>query len=187
MIEPAPRYAELLRRRDHANAQRRSRPCVLGGRFSRSAGLAQARVGRPVLRRIGCPRQAALIAKGRGFTEDDKRILRDVELAVLRPWSPSTAAPPHAARWNSSASPFYHPILPLLCDTDVYLRTHPHSRMPRQRFRHPDDARDAARTGGPVAPADVRREAGRACGRPKGRYPTRWCRWRRIGVPLDGD
>ena len=41
---------------------------------------------------------------------------------------------------DSSASPFYHPILPLLCDTDVYLRTHPHSRMPRQRFRHPEDA-----------------------------------------------
>src|ERR687888_180722 len=39
-----------------------------------------------------------------------------------------------------SASPFYHPILPLLCDTDVYLTTHPDSRMPRQRFRYPEDA-----------------------------------------------
>jgi hypothetical protein len=39
-----------------------------------------------------------------------------------------------------STSPFYHPILPLLCDSDIYLRTHPHSRMPRQRFRHPEDA-----------------------------------------------
>ena len=27
-----------------------------------------------------------------------------------------------------------------MCDTDIYLRTHPHSRMPRQRFRHPEDA-----------------------------------------------
>ena len=39
-----------------------------------------------------------------------------------------------------STSPFYHPILPLLCDTDVYLRTHPQSRMPREPFRHPEDA-----------------------------------------------
>src|SRR4029077_5440990 len=39
-----------------------------------------------------------------------------------------------------SASPFYHPILPLLCDTDIYLRTHPNSRMPRRRFVHPEDA-----------------------------------------------
>jgi len=41
-----------------------------------------------------------------------------------------------------SASPFYHPILPLLCDTDVYLRTHPDARRPRQPFRHPEDAAD---------------------------------------------
>src|SRR5262249_28042560 len=41
-----------------------------------------------------------------------------------------------------SASPFYHPILPLLCDTDVYLRTHPDSPMPRYRFIRPEDARE---------------------------------------------
>jgi hypothetical protein len=39
-----------------------------------------------------------------------------------------------------STSPFYHPILPLLCDTNIYLRTHPDSRMPREPFRHPEDA-----------------------------------------------
>jgi alpha-amylase/alpha-mannosidase (GH57 family) len=43
-------------------------------------------------------------------------------------------------QFEISTSPFYHPILPLLCDTDVYLRTHPTSRMPRERFRHPADA-----------------------------------------------
>ena len=41
-----------------------------------------------------------------------------------------------------SASPFYHPILPLLCDTDIYLRTHPDARRPRQPFRRPEDAAD---------------------------------------------
>ena len=30
-----------------------------------------------------------------------------------------------------STSPFYHPILPLLCDTDIYLKTHPASAVPR--------------------------------------------------------
>src|SRR5206468_7307956 len=39
-----------------------------------------------------------------------------------------------------STSPFYHPILPLLCDTDIYKRTHPESRMPRRPFVHPEDA-----------------------------------------------
>src|SRR6185436_15977505 len=32
------------------------------------------------------------------------------------------------------------PILPLLCDTDIYKRTHPNSAMPRHRFTHPEDA-----------------------------------------------
>jgi alpha-amylase/alpha-mannosidase (GH57 family) len=41
-----------------------------------------------------------------------------------------------------STSPFFHPILPLLCDTDVYMRTHPGARRPRRPFRHPDDAAD---------------------------------------------
>jgi hypothetical protein len=26
-----------------------------------------------------------------------------------------------------SVTPYYHPILPLLCDSDVYLQTHPES------------------------------------------------------------
>jgi predicted glycosyl hydrolase (DUF1957 family) len=39
-----------------------------------------------------------------------------------------------------SASPFYHPILPLLCDTDIYRRTHPDTRLPRRRFQRPEDA-----------------------------------------------
>src|SRR5205823_1390707 len=41
-----------------------------------------------------------------------------------------------------STSPFYHPILPLLCDTEVYKRTHPASHSPRRRFVHPEDALD---------------------------------------------
>src|SRR5205823_5857068 len=39
-----------------------------------------------------------------------------------------------------STSPYYHPILPLLCDSDIYLRTHPQSPMPRRRFQRPNDA-----------------------------------------------
>jgi alpha-amylase/alpha-mannosidase (GH57 family) len=39
-----------------------------------------------------------------------------------------------------ATSPFYHPILPLLCDSDVHLRAHPHAARPR-RFARPDDAR----------------------------------------------
>ena len=53
---------------------------------------------------------------------------------------PEYAAAAARGQVELSTSPFYHPILPLLCDTDVYLRTHPQSRMPREPFRHPEDA-----------------------------------------------
>jgi alpha-amylase/alpha-mannosidase (GH57 family) len=85
-------------------------------------------------------RVRALVAKDRGFTEDDKLLLRAIELELLRKVIPEYAAAAERGQVELSASPFYHPILPLLCDTDVYLRTHPHSRMPREPFRHPGDA-----------------------------------------------
>src|SRR5690606_25291118 len=50
-----------------------------------------------------------------------------------------------SGRIELSTSPFYHPILPLLCDTDVYRRTHPEAPAPRRRFAHPEDAAEQLR------------------------------------------
>ena len=85
-------------------------------------------------------RVKGLLAQGRGFSEEDKLVLREVELEILGSVVPEYAAAAARGQIEIAASPFYHPILPLVCDTDIYLRTHPHSRMPRQRFRHPEDA-----------------------------------------------
>ncbi|MBI3049311.1 MAG: hypothetical protein HYY76_13485 [Acidobacteria bacterium] len=85
-------------------------------------------------------RVRTLVDKGRGFSEDDKAVLRAVELELLRKVIPEYAAAAASGQVELSTSPFYHPILPLLCDTDVYLRAHPHARMPREPFRRPEDA-----------------------------------------------
>jgi alpha-amylase/alpha-mannosidase (GH57 family) len=86
------------------------------------------------------PRVRALLAKEREFTEDDKQVLRAVELELLNRVIPEYHDGIARGQIEVSTSPFYHPILPLLCDTDVYLRTHPQSPMPRRRFQHPEDA-----------------------------------------------
>jgi alpha-amylase/alpha-mannosidase (GH57 family) len=39
-----------------------------------------------------------------------------------------------------STTPFYHPILPLLCDSNIAGIAHPYVPLP-SRFRYPDDAR----------------------------------------------
>ena len=82
-----------------------------------------------------------LIAQGRAFTEEDKQILREVELELLRAVIPTYRAAARSGRVELSTSPFYHPILPLLCDSDTHFRAHPHSALPRQLFRRPEDAR----------------------------------------------
>ncbi len=87
-------------------------------------------------------RVRALVAKDRGFSEDDKETLRTVELEILNKVVPEYAAAAARGPVELSTSPFYHPILPLLCDTDVYLRTHPDAQRPRRPFRHPEDATD---------------------------------------------
>ena len=65
-----------------------------------------------------------------------------VELEILRRVIPEYKKAAERGQVELSTSPFYHPILPLLCDTDIYLRTHPTSAVPRPPFRHPEDAAD---------------------------------------------
>src|SRR6478609_3980830 len=85
-------------------------------------------------------RVLALVAKGRQFSEEDKQQLRAIELELLNAVIPAYRRAVEKGNVEVSTSPFYHPILPLLCDTDIYKRTHPLARSPRQRFARPDDA-----------------------------------------------
>ena len=86
-------------------------------------------------------RLAGLIDKGRGYSEEDKALLRSVELELLGRVLQAYRAVSGRGQAELSTSPFYHPILPLLCDSDVHLRAHPGAARPRFRFRRPDDAR----------------------------------------------
>jgi alpha-amylase/alpha-mannosidase (GH57 family) len=87
------------------------------------------------------PDVRALAAKGRGYDEADKARLRARELALLRAIVPAYRAAAERGQVELSASPYYHPILPLLADTEAHLEAHPDAPLPR-RFRHPEDARD---------------------------------------------
>jgi alpha-amylase/alpha-mannosidase (GH57 family) len=142
MIDPYPRYAELLGRRG-----------TNGGGLSARTQAAQFSVADlrdlQVWHKLawldpfyldGDARVRSLVEKGRNFSEEDKATLRGVELELLRKVIPEYRAASARGQVELSTSPFYHPILPLLCDSDIYLRTHPQSRMPRERFHHPEDA-----------------------------------------------
>jgi alpha-amylase/alpha-mannosidase (GH57 family) len=143
MIDPYPRYAELLDRRGR-NGNDALSARAQAAQFS-VADIRDLQVWHklvwldPFVLDID-PRARTLVEKGRNFTEADKATLRTLELEILRDIIPEYREAAARGQVELSTSPFYHPILPLLCDTDVYLRAHPHARTPRERFRRPEDA-----------------------------------------------
>ena len=90
-------------------------------------------------------RLLGLIQQGSRYSEADKAILRDVELETIRDVIPAYRRALERGQVELSTSPFYHPILPLLCDSDVHLRAHPNAERPQMRFQRPDDAAEQIR------------------------------------------
>ena len=78
-----------------------------------------------------------------------------------------------------STSPFYHPILPLLCDTDIYKRTHPDSRDAAAALHAARGRARATDARGRCHRAAVRAPRRSGSGRRKGRCRTTCCRWSR--------
>jgi alpha-amylase/alpha-mannosidase (GH57 family) len=132
MIDLYPRYAELLKLRDTRGAY--------GDQDFLDLQVWHKLAWVDPFYLDGDPRVHRLIQKQRQYTEDDKLELRAVELEILGRVIPEYRAAAVRGQVELSTSPFYHPILPLLCDTDVYLKTHPASAVPRPPFKHPEDA-----------------------------------------------
>ncbi|MGH7205060.1 MAG: glycoside hydrolase family 57 protein [Nitrospiraceae bacterium] len=85
------------------------------------------------------PRLAALRVKGRGFTEDDKREVLALQQEAVTQIIPLYRKLAESGQIELTTSPFYHPILPLLIDTDFAKRSRLETALP-QRFQAPADA-----------------------------------------------
>jgi alpha-amylase/alpha-mannosidase (GH57 family) len=83
-----------------------------------------------------------LAQKGADFTEEDKQQLRAKQLEFLREVLPEYRNAAASGQIEISTTPFFHPILPLLCNTDVALESNPNSPRLDPPFRHPEDARE---------------------------------------------
>jgi alpha-amylase/alpha-mannosidase (GH57 family) len=144
MIDPFPRYAELLATRE---AGRRRGQAAAG--FStddlRDLQVWHKLVWIDPFYADRDPRVRELFAKGRDFSEADKQTLRAVELEILGRVVGEYRAAAERGQVEISTSPFYHPILPLLCDASVFLKTHPSWPPPEQPFVYPQDASEQLR------------------------------------------
>jgi alpha-amylase/alpha-mannosidase (GH57 family) len=81
-----------------------------------------------------------LVEKGRNYTEEDKQMVITKQLSILKEIIPKYKKMAEKGQIEISISPFYHPILPLLCDTNSARIAMPSVKLPQRRFSHPEDA-----------------------------------------------
>ena len=86
------------------------------------------------------PDVAALIQKGEDFSRDDQMLVIGRQREILAKVLPAYAEAAKRGSIELSATPYYHPILPLLCDTNAGAESSPGLNLPTRHFRHPDDA-----------------------------------------------
>jgi alpha-amylase/alpha-mannosidase (GH57 family) len=86
-----------------------------------------------------------LADKGKDFTEREKETLRAKQLELLALVLPVYREATQTGQIELSTTPFYHPILPLLCDSDIARVANPGTPLPRRAYRHPEDAREQLR------------------------------------------
>ena len=80
-----------------------------------------------------------LFAKGSDYTLDDQRLVGQKQLEIVGKVIPMYREMAGSGQIEISTTPYYHPILPLLCDSNIASVSHPGVPLPPP-FRYPGDA-----------------------------------------------
>jgi alpha-amylase/alpha-mannosidase (GH57 family) len=115
--------------------------------------------------RAGDPVLAGLCGRGRDFTTADSARLLGRHRQLMRETIPAYAAAAAAGRAELTITPYAHPILPLLIDSDAARIAMPDAPLPQPAFRHPADAVEHVA----IAMAAFERRFGT---RPRGMWPS---------------
>lgn len=83
---------------------------------------------------------AGLVAQGEAYGEEDKQIVLDEHLRLINETIPIHRAMQDVDQIEVTMTPFAHPILPLLVDTELALVANPDLSMPSAPFRFGQDA-----------------------------------------------
>jgi len=143
MVEPWPRYHELLLRRGYTTAPE-DLPRVLP--FFKEADWRDLQMWFNLswmdpYWRDKDDHIRSFFQKGRGFTEEDKQTLVRKQMEICGQVTAVHRRLQDSGQIEVSATPFYHPILPLLCDTQEAHMAMPNIPLPRH-FQHPEDAQE---------------------------------------------
>lgn len=139
MVDPYPRYRRLYRKLIDC-----SMDAVLAARTATAQEIRDLTVWANLVWIDPFFRQEApfkqLFDKGEKFTEEDKQELIEAEFRIMADIVPTYKKLMEQERIEVSFTPYFHPILPLLCDTDAAKEALPGITLPKNRFLHPEDA-----------------------------------------------
>jgi alpha-amylase/alpha-mannosidase (GH57 family) len=141
-IRPLPRYWELLQKRGRdvrsVDLERLAASFTVQELTDLQALFNLAWMGFGAL--ADDPRLRALREKGRDFTRSEVDEVLAAQRRIVAGIVPRWRALAEDGRIELSSTPYYHPILPLVCDTDAARRSLPGIPLP-PRFAHREDAR----------------------------------------------
>ncbi len=92
--------------------------------------------------RQNIPELKKIVLKERFFDEQDKAIVLDKQLSILKEIIPAYCLYQQNNQIEISVTPYYHPILPLLCTTNAAKEANPKTVLPKEEFRYPQDAKN---------------------------------------------
>ena len=110
------------------------------------------------------PEVRELVAKGRNYSTADQRLMGEKQRQIIAMVTPAYKRAAASGQVEISTTPYYHPILPLLCDSSIAAVSHPGVPLPPE-FRYPQDARRQLQ----MAHRHIAREFGAA---PVGLWPS---------------
>ena len=87
------------------------------------------------------PEVRALVERGSDYSLINQQVMARKQREIIDAVVGAYRGAAERGQIEISTTPFYHPILPLLCDSDMGAQAHPGLPLPR-RFQRPEDARE---------------------------------------------
>ena len=91
--------------------------------------------------RQNIPELKKICSKERFFAEGDKHIVLEKQLLILKEIIPAYCLYKQNNQIEISVTPYYHPILPLLCSTNIAKEANKKTALPKKEFSFPADAK----------------------------------------------
>jgi alpha-amylase/alpha-mannosidase (GH57 family) len=130
MIEPLPRYRQLYDNRGKSenwnDRDWRDLQCLFNLAWTD-----------PSFKNSGIMKN--LSDKGESYTEENKHEILSFQRRIIASVIPRMKEMMEGGQIEISTTPYFHPIMPLLYDTDIARTALPDIKLPSGRFQHPED------------------------------------------------